>query len=90
MTKVLRVELLGRPIRVTELAPGLVKTEFSLVRLRGDDAAAEAVYEGMTPLTAEDVAECIAFAVTRPSHVNIDVLVVLARDQSGAATVHRR
>jgi NADP-dependent 3-hydroxy acid dehydrogenase YdfG len=90
MTKVLRVELLGRPIRVTELAPGLVKTEFSLVRLRGDDAAAEAVYEGMTPLTAEDVAECIAFAVTRPSHVNIDVLVVLARDQSGAATVHRQ
>lgn len=90
MTKVLRQELLGRPIRVTEIAPGLVKTEFSTVRLRGDERAAEAVYEGMTPLTAEDVAECIAFSVTRPSHVNIDLLVVLARDQSGAATVHRR
>jgi NADP-dependent 3-hydroxy acid dehydrogenase YdfG len=90
MTKVLRMELLGRPIRVTEVAPGLVKTEFSVVRFRGDERAAEAVYDGITPLTAEDVAECIAFAVTRPSHVNIDTLVVLARDQSGAATVHRR
>jgi NADP-dependent 3-hydroxy acid dehydrogenase YdfG len=90
MSKVLRQELLGRPVRVTEIAPGLVKTEFSVVRLRGDERGAEAVYEGMTPLTAEDVAECIEFAVTRPSHVNIDTLVVLARDQSGAATVHRR
>lgn len=90
MAKVLRQELLGRPVRITEIAPGLVKTEFSLVRLRGDERAAEAVYEGITPLTAEDVAECIAFALTRPSHVNIDTLVVLARDQSGAATVHRR
>ena len=90
MTKVLRQELLGRPIRVTEIAPGLVKTEFSLVRLRGDERGAEAVYAGMTPLTGEDVAECVAFAVTRPSHVNIDTLVVLARDQSGAVTVHRR
>jgi NADP-dependent 3-hydroxy acid dehydrogenase YdfG len=89
MTKVLRQELLGRPIGVTEIAPGLVKTEFSLVRLRGDERGAEAIYEGITPLTAEDVAECIAFSVTRPSHVNIDTLVVLARDQSGAVTVHR-
>lgn len=90
MTKVLRLELLGRPIRVTEIAPGLVKTEFSVVRFRGDERAAEAVYEGMTPLTPEDVAECIVFAVTRPSHVNIDTLVVLARDQSGATNVHRQ
>jgi hypothetical protein len=60
------------------------------VRFRGDEAAADAVYDGMTPLTADDVADCIAFAVTRPSHVNIDTLVVLARDQSGATTVHRR
>jgi NADP-dependent 3-hydroxy acid dehydrogenase YdfG len=90
MTKVLRLELLGRPIRITEIDPGLVKTEFSVVRFRGDQRAADAVYEGITPLTAEDVAECIVFAVTRPSHVNIDALVVLARDQSGAATVHRR
>lgn len=89
MTKVLRQELLGRPIRVTEIAPGLVKTEFSVVRLRGDERAAEAIYEGLTPLTPEDVADCVAFAVTRPSHVNIDTLVVLAREQSGAVTVHR-
>jgi NADP-dependent 3-hydroxy acid dehydrogenase YdfG len=89
MTKVLRQELLGRPIRITEIAPGLVKTEFSVVRLRGDERAADAVYEGITPLTADDVAECIVFSVTRPSHVNIDTLVVLARDQSGAATVYR-
>ena len=90
MAKVLRLELLGRPIRVTEIEPGLVKTEFSIVRFRGDKAAADAVYEGMTPLTGEDVAECIDFAVTRPSHVNIDTIVVLARDQVGASTVHRR
>jgi NADP-dependent 3-hydroxy acid dehydrogenase YdfG len=90
MSKVLRQELLGKPIRVTEIAPGMVKTEFSVVRLHGDEQGAEAVYAGMTPLSAEDVAECIAFAVTRPSHVNIDTLVVLARDQSGAVTVHRR
>ena len=90
MTKVLRLELLGRPIRVTEIDPGMVKTEFSLVRFRGDERAADAVYEGMTPLTPDDVADCIVFAVTRPSHVNIDTLVVLARDQSGATTVHRQ
>jgi NADP-dependent 3-hydroxy acid dehydrogenase YdfG len=90
MTKVLRLELLGRPIRVTEVDPGMVETEFSVVRLRGDERQAAAVYEGMTPLTPEDIADCIAFAVTRPSHVNIDTLVVLARDQSDAVTVHRR
>lgn len=89
MTKVLRLELLGRPIRVTEVDPGMVETEFSLVRFHGDERRAAAVYEGMTPLTPEDIADCIAFAVTRPSHVNIDTLIVLARDQSGAATVHR-
>ena len=90
MTKVLRLELLGRPIRVTEVDPGMVETEFSLVRFHGDEGQAAAVYEGMTPLTPDDIADCIAFALTRPSHVNIDTLVVLARDQSGATTVHRR
>lgn len=74
----LRLELNGRPVRVTEVAPGLVHTEeFSLVRLRGDAEAAEQVYAGVeNPLTAQDVADCIAFAVTRPAHVNIDLLVV--------------
>jgi NADP-dependent 3-hydroxy acid dehydrogenase YdfG len=90
MTRVLRLELLGRPVRVTEVDPGLVKTEFSIVRFRGDERAADAVYEGITPLTGEDVADCIVFAVTRPSHVNIDALVVLARDQAGATNVQRR
>ena len=89
-TRVLRLELLGRPVRVSEIDPGLVRTEFSTVRFRGDPARAAAVYEGVTPLSADDVAECIAFVVTRPSHVNVDALVLLARDQAGARTVHRR
>lgn len=89
-TRVLRMELLGHPVRVSEIDPGMVETEFSRVRFHGDDQRARAVYRGMTPLSAHDVAECIAFAVTRPSHVNVDTIVVLARDQSGAATVHRR
>ena len=87
---VLRRELLGQPVRVTEIDPGMVETEFSLVRFDGDEATADAVYAGMTPLTADDVADCIAFAVTRPSHVNIDQLVVKPRDQARAQRVHRR
>ena len=90
MTKVLRLELLGRPVRVTEIDPGMVETEFSIVRFHGDVDKAKAVYEGVTPLTADDVADCISFAVTRPSHVNIDTMIVLARDQAGASLVHRR
>lgn len=90
LTRVLRMETLGEPLRVTEIDPGMVETEFSLVRFGGDAERAAAVYEGVTPLTADDVAECIVFAVTRPSHVNIDQMVVLARDQAGARQVHRR
>ena len=90
VASVLRQELLGRPVRVTEVDPGMVETEFSLVRFDGDADRAAQVYEGMTPLTADDVAACIAFAATRPSHVNIDSIVVLARDQAGARQVHRR
>ena len=85
----LRQELLGRPIRVSEVDPGMVQTEFSVVRFGGDLDRAAKVYEGVTPLTADDVADCVAFVVTRPSHVNIDSLVVLARDQAGARQVHR-
>lgn len=87
---VLRQELLGRPIRVCEVDPGLVETEFSLVRFGGDAERAAAVYEGVTPLTADDVAECVRWIADRPSHVNVDQLVVLARDQYGARQVHRR
>src|SRR3954464_13405453 len=68
----LRQEVLGQPVRVTEIDPGMVETEFSLVRFDGDEARAAKVYEGVTPLTAQDVAECVVFAATRPSHVNID------------------
>jgi len=89
LSETLRLELVGRPIRITEVDPGLVETEFSLVRFSGDEKKARAVYAGMTPLTAEDVADCIAFAVTRPSHVNIDQIVVKPRDQATAAVIHR-
>lgn len=90
ITKVLRLELLGRPVRISEVDPGLVETEFSVVRFHGDRARAAAVYEGVDPLSAQDIAECIGFIVGRPAHVNVDTMVVLARDQAGAAAVHRR
>jgi NADP-dependent 3-hydroxy acid dehydrogenase YdfG len=89
VASVLRQELLGQPVRVTEVDPGLVETDFSLVRFRGDTDRAAQVYRDVTPLTADDVAECIVFAATRPSHVNIDSLAVLARDQAGARQIHR-
>jgi NADP-dependent 3-hydroxy acid dehydrogenase YdfG len=90
MTRILRMELLGRPVRITEIDPGMVETEFSVVRFRGDTDRAAKVYEGVTPLTADDIADCVAFAVTRPSHVNLDTIVVTSRDQAGARLVHRR
>lgn len=90
LREVLRKEMLGTPIRVTQIDPGLVETEFSLVRLDGDAEAAARVYEGLTPLKAVDIADCVAWAVTRPPHVNIDEITVLARDQSTATTVYRR
>jgi NADP-dependent 3-hydroxy acid dehydrogenase YdfG len=90
MLRVLRQELLGQPVRVTEVAPGMVETEFSLVRFGGDEAAASKVYEGMQPLSAEDVAECIRWALAQPPHVNIDEIVVRPRDQATATAVHRR
>jgi NADP-dependent 3-hydroxy acid dehydrogenase YdfG len=90
ITQVLRMELLGEPLRVTEIDPGLVETEFSLVRFGGDEERAAKVYEGLTPLTADDVADCVAWAVTRPSHVNIDQLVVRTRDQATATMYNRR
>ncbi len=85
----LRLELLGQPVRVTEIAPGMVETEFSLVRFGGDEEAARRVYAGMQPLCAEDVAECIRWAVAQPPHVNIDEIVVRPRDQATATEVHR-
>ncbi len=90
LTRTLRIELLGQPVRVTEVAPGLAETEFSLVRFGGDAEKAAKVYRGMTPLTADDVADCVVWAATRPSHVNIDEIVVRPRDQATATAVHRR
>ena len=90
VTQVLRMELLGQPVRVTEIDPGMVETEFSVVRFGGDEDRAAGVYEGMDPLTAADVADCVAWAATRPSRVNIDQIVVKPRDQATARMVHRR
>ncbi|RBY87871.1 SDR family NAD(P)-dependent oxidoreductase [Blastococcus sp. TF02A-30] len=89
MTRVLRIELLGQPVRVTEIDPGLVRTQFSLVRFDGDTERADAVYRGMTPLTAEDVADCVRWVASMPAHVNVDSMLVLARDQVSAQVVHR-
>jgi NADP-dependent 3-hydroxy acid dehydrogenase YdfG len=89
LAQTLRLELLGKPIRVTEISPGLVETEFSLVRFGGDRQKADAVYQGVTPLTGEDVADAIAYVVTRPSHVDIDYLAIKPRDQATARDVHR-
>jgi NADP-dependent 3-hydroxy acid dehydrogenase YdfG len=87
--RTLRLELLGEPVRVTEVAPGMVETEFSLVRFDGDEDAAKRVYAGMEPLRADDVAECIRWAVSRPPHVNVDEIVVRPRAQATATEVHR-
>jgi 3-hydroxy acid dehydrogenase/malonic semialdehyde reductase len=84
-TYALREDLLGRPIRVTTVDPGAAETEFSLVRFKGDADKAKAVYEGFDPLTADDVADCVLFALTRPQHVNVDELVVKARAQSSGS-----
>ncbi|HEY8083480.1 MAG TPA: SDR family NAD(P)-dependent oxidoreductase [Solirubrobacterales bacterium] len=90
MLRALRLELLGDPVRITEIAPGMVETEFSAVRFGGDQEAAKRVYAGMEPLRAEDVAECIRWAVAQPEHVNIDEIVVRPRDQATATEVHRQ
>ena len=89
MLRVLRLEHLGEPVRFTEVAPGMVETEFSLVRFGGDEEAARRFYEGMQPLGAEDVAECIRWALAQPPHVNVDEIVVRPRDQARATEVHR-
>jgi NADP-dependent 3-hydroxy acid dehydrogenase YdfG len=90
LTRTLRLELLGQPVRVTEIAPGLVETEFSKVRFYGDEERARKVYEGMTPLVADDVAECIVWAAGRPPHVNVDEIVLRPRDQATSTAVYRR
>ena len=86
----LREDLLGRPIRVTTVDAGLVETEFSLVRFGWDEEKADAVYEGLDPVTPDEVADCVLFALTRPLHVNLDEIVIKALAQSSGARVVRR
>jgi 3-hydroxy acid dehydrogenase / malonic semialdehyde reductase len=88
-TYALREDLLGRPIRITTVDAGLVETEFSIVRFRGDVEKAKEVYKDLQPITPEEVADCVFFAVTRPPHVNIDELVIKALAQSSGARVVR-
>jgi len=90
ITRTLRLELNGEKIRVTEVDPGLVETEFSMVRFHGDRKAARAVYQGLKPLSAEDVADCVIFAVTRPPHVDIDEIVVRPVAQATTWMVARK
>jgi NADP-dependent 3-hydroxy acid dehydrogenase YdfG len=90
ITRTLRLELLGEQIRVTEIDPGIVKTEFSSVRFAGDPVRAQGVFEGIDPLTPDDIADCIAFVLSRPPHVNVDQLVVKPTQQATASIVARR
>ena len=89
-TYALREDLLGRPIRITTVDAGLVETEFSIVRFKGDAEKATAVYEGLEPVTPEEIADCVLFAVTRPPHMNIDEIVVKATAQSSGGRIVRR
>ena len=88
-TYALREDLLGRPIRLTTVDPGLAETEFSIVRFKGDVEKAASVYKGVDPLGPEDVADCVLFALTRPWHVNVDEIVLKARNQSSGGRVLR-
>ena len=90
ITRTLRLELNGEPIRVTEIEPGMVETEFSVVRFHGDRDAAKAVYKGVKPLVAADIADCIVFAVTRPPHVDIDEIIVRPIAQAATWLVARK
>jgi 3-hydroxy acid dehydrogenase / malonic semialdehyde reductase len=86
----LREDLLGRPIRITTVDAGLVETEFSVVRFDGDEEKAKAVYEGLDPITPDEVADCLMFAMTRPLHVNVDEIVIKALQQSSGGRIVRR
>ena len=90
ISRTLRLELNGEPIRITEVAPGMVETEFSMVRFKGDRQAAKAVYQGVKPLVAADIADCVVFAVTRPPHVDIDEIVIRPIAQAASWLVARK
>ena len=89
ITHAQRIELLPFGIKVSSICPGMVDTEFSLVRFKGDKEKADSVYKGLTPLYAEDIAETILFMVSRPAHVNIDDILIMPTDQASARDYHR-
>jgi NADP-dependent 3-hydroxy acid dehydrogenase YdfG len=86
----MRLDLLGTPVRVTSVDPGMVQTEFSQVRFGGDKDRAARVYQDLTPLSAEDVADAIVWAATRPAHVNISSVLLTSIDQANSVSFHRR
>ncbi|NUN68676.1 MAG: SDR family oxidoreductase [Bacteroidetes bacterium] len=86
----MKMDLLGTPVRVTSIDPGLIETEFSIVRFHGDEQRAKSVYQGMTPLTPDDIAETIVWSCSRPPHVNISTIVMMPTDQASPTQVHRR
>jgi 3-hydroxy acid dehydrogenase / malonic semialdehyde reductase len=90
ITKAMRIELLEFGVKVSSISPGMVETEFSKVRFKGDQVRADNFYKGLTPLYAQDIAEAILFIATRPAHVNIEDIVILATDQASARDFYRR
>jgi 3-hydroxy acid dehydrogenase/malonic semialdehyde reductase len=90
LSKGLRLDLSGTGLRVTSVDPGMVKTEFSLVRFRGDALRAEKVYQGLTPLSPDDIADAVVYCATRPLHVNISEMIVMPTDQASTSVVHRK
>ena len=90
LSKGLRLDLNGTPIRVSEVAPGMVETEFSLVRFRGDKERAGKVYQGLTPLSPDDIADAVVYCATRPPHVNIEAMIVTPTAQAAATIFHRK
>lgn len=89
LSKAMRMDLLKDNIKVTQIRPGMVETEFSTVRFHGDEAKAQKVYEGVTPLSADDIAETIMFALNRPAHVNINDIEIMPTQQANSSTVNR-
>jgi NADP-dependent 3-hydroxy acid dehydrogenase YdfG len=89
LSKSMRIDLLPHHIKVTGIHPGMVETEFSIVRFKGDETRAQSVYKGLQPLTAEDIAETIYWVASRPAHVNINELVIMPSVQANATTVLR-
>lgn len=90
LSKGIRIDLLGSGIKVTEIRPGMTNTEFSLVRFHGDTKRADSVYEGVTPLTGDDIADAVIWAVTQPEHVNIDEIVITPKAQANAHYIKRQ